>query len=54
MSEAIAFNNIIGILSKITPKHMLIAQKEDLEIGKVLRYVKLGKTSFLAQIQIFK
>ena len=54
MSEVVVFNNIIGILSMIMSEDMLITQQEDIEISKVMMYVKLDKNPSLAQIQRFK
>ena len=53
-SEAMAFNNIIDVLSKITPEDMLIAPQEEPKIGKAMRYLKVGQKPYLAKLQKFK
>ena len=42
--------NIIVVLSETMPEDMLIAQKEGSKIGKIMRYVKLGKKPSQAEI----
>ena len=41
MTWVIMFNNIIVVLGKITPEDMLITKHKDVEIGNVIRCVKL-------------
>ena len=45
---------MVDVLSKVSPEIMKQAQEEDLEISKVMCYVKLGKRPFLAQIRKLK
>ena len=45
---------MVDVLSKVSPEIMKQAQEEDLEISKVMCYVKLGKRPSLAQIRKLK
>ena len=41
---------MVDILSKVSPKMMKEAQREDIDISKTICYVKTGKKPTLAQI----
>ena len=45
---------MMDVLSKVSPKLMRQAQKEDLEISKVMCYVMLGRKPSLSQIRKLK
>ena len=45
---------MVDVLSKVSPEIMKQAREEDLEISKVMCYVKLGKRPSLAQIRKLK
>ena len=44
----------VDVLSRVTPSMMKEAQKEDIDIGKTIHYVKSGKKPMLAQIRKIK
>ena len=44
----------MDVLSKVSPKMVRQAQKEDLEISKVMHYVNLGRKPSPAQIRKLK
>ena len=45
---------MVDVLSKVPSERMRQAQEEDLEISKVMHYVKLGRKPSLAQIRKLK
>ena len=45
-----AHNKMVDILSKVTPSMMKDAQEEDIDISKMICYVKSGKKPTFAQI----
>ena len=47
-------NAMVDVLSKVSPEMMRQAQEEDLEISKVMCYVKLARKPSLAQIRKLK
>ena len=54
-SEKINVNSeMVDILSRVTPSMMKEAQEEDVDISKMMHYVKSGKKTMLAQIQKIK
>ena len=49
-SESLLQSNVVDVSSKITPHIVGETQEEDLDISKVMWYVKVGKKPKLAQI----
>ena len=44
-------SEMVDVLSRVTPSMMTEAQKEDVDIGKTMHYVKSGKKTMLAHIR---
>ena len=49
-----AHSGMVDVLSRVTPSMMKEAQEEDVDISKIIRYVKSGKKPTLAQIRKIK